>query len=351
MKNYPSILAALAVALFASTALAAEQTDTNRLNRFGFSARIGFGVTAKFKSLGRLSLAPPRTTPNGDAFNYDDGYVLTDGSGNDGEQTWYWGYGYEDDGPVQISGDTILMHRSTVLPNLNSGQGRSDADPNLGGELTYNRELVTFGRWRFGLEAAVNFMTFGLDDHRALSGNVSRQADHYPFTPGTTPPIGLPPYQGSYEGPGFVIDANPTTSTTLFVPNGATITGQRKYDADIWGFHLGPYAQIALCTNVDLTLSAGLAAGLVCDSASWNETINITGGGTATSIGRGSDTGLLLGGYASAKATWHLSERWSLDGGVQFQSLGVYNHSLGGRKVELDLSKSIFIVVGLGYSF
>jgi|APGre2960657468_1045069.scaffolds.fasta_scaffold07149_2 hypothetical protein len=347
MKNYSLNLAVLAAVLLASTAVAADQSDTNRLNRFGFSARVGFGVAAKFKSLGRLSLAPPRTMPNGDAFNYDDGYVLTDVSGNSGDQTSYWGY----DGSDQISGDTILMHRSTVLPNLNSAQGRSDDDPNLGGELTYNRELATFGRWRFGLEAAVNFMTFGLDDRRALSGNVSLQADHYPFTPGTTPPIALPTYQGSYEGPGFVIGATPTSSTTLFVPNGATITGQRKYDADIWGFRLGPYAQIALCTNVDLTLSAGLAAGLVCDSASWNETINITGGGTATSIGRGSDTGLLLGGYASAKATWHLSERWSLDGGVQFQSLGVCNHSLGGRKVELDLSKSIFIVVGLGYSF
>ena len=347
MKNYSLNLAVLAAGLLASTAVAADQSDTNRLNRFGFSARVGFGVTAKFKSLGRLSLAPPRTMPNGDAFNYDDGYVLTDVSGNSGDQTWYWGY----DGSDQISGDTILMHRSTVLPNLNSAQGRSDDVPNLGGELTYNRELATFGRWRFGLEAAVNFMTFGLDDRRPLMGNVSRLTDTYPFTPGTTPPIAPPTYQGSYDGPEFVIGATPTSSTTLFVPNGATITGQRKYDADIWGFRLGPYAQIALCTNVDLTLSAGLAAGLVCDSASWNETINITGGGTATSIGRGSDTGLLLGGYASAKATWHLSERWSLDGGVQFQSLGVYNHSLGGRKVELDLSKSIFIVVGLGYSF
>lgn len=347
MKNHPSILSALAVALFASSAFAADQTDTNRLNRFGFSARIGFGVTAKFKSLGQLSLAAPRTTPNGNAFNYDDGYVLTDISGNAGDQTWYWGY----DGPGQISGDSILMHRSTVLPNLGSAQGRTDDDPNLGGELTYNRELCTSGRWRFGLEAAVNFMTFGLDDRRPLSASVSRLTDTYPFTPGTTPPIAPPTYQGSYDGPGFVIGATPTGSTTVIVPNGATVTGQRKYDADIWGFRLGPYAQIALCTNVDLTLSAGLAAGLVCDSASWNETINVTGGGTATSTGRGSDTGLLLGGYASAKATWHLSERWSLDGGVQFQSLGVYNHSLGGRKVELDLSKSIFIVIGLGYSF
>lgn len=347
MKNHPSILAALTAVLLVSTASAADQSDTNRLNRFGFSARIGFGVTAKFKSLGQLSLAAPRTTPNGHAFNYDDGYVLTDVSGNFGDQTWYWGY----DGPGQISGDTILMHRSSVLPNLPSTQGRAGDDPSIGGELTYNREFCTSGRARYGLEAALNFMNFCLDDRRPLSANVSRLTDTYPFTPGTTPPLAPPTYQGSFDGPGFVIGATPTDSTTVIIPNGATITGQRKYDAQIWGFRLGPYAQIALCTNVDLTLSAGLAAGLVCASASWNETINVTGGGTATSSGRGSDTGLLLGGYASAKARWQFSERWSVDGGVQFQSLGVYNHSLGGRNVELNLSKSIFIVIGLGYSF
>lgn len=71
-------------------------------------------------------------------------------------------------------------------------------------------------------------MTFGLDDRRLLMGNVSRLTDTYPFTPGTTPPIAPPTYQGSYDGPEFVIGATPTNSTTLFVPNGATITGQRK---------------------------------------------------------------------------------------------------------------------------
>ena len=83
MKNQHLISLALVIgALPVGMAGAAEQSDTNRLNRFAFSARLGFNVTAKFKNLGKLSLAPlPRTTPNGDAYNYDDGYVLTDVSG------------------------------------------------------------------------------------------------------------------------------------------------------------------------------------------------------------------------------------------------------------------------------
>ena len=67
--------------------------------------------------------------------------------------------------------------------------------------------------------------------------------------------------------------------------------------------------------------------------------------------GGGSDLGLLWGGYLSAKVAWQLSEHWSAEGGVQCQSLGTYEHNFGGQAVQLDLSKSVFITIGLGYSF
>ena len=349
MKNQTSITLALAIGATSLTGLLhAEQAQTNRLNRFSFDARFGLNVTARFKNLGRLTLQPAtRTTPDGTPYNYDDGYVLTDISGNYGGQTWNWGY----DQPSQISGNNILMSRTQIDANTASPAGKSEDNPNLGAELAYNRELGQRGKMHYGIEAAVNFFNISLQDKSSFAGGVFRTTDAYPFTPGTTPPLTPPTYQGTYAGPGFVLGDTPVSSTTTFLPGGANITGQRQFDANIWGFRLGPYAQIPLGTNFDLSFSAGLAAGLVCSSASWHETVTVTGGPTATSAGRGSDMSLLLGGYASAKATYHLSQRWSLEGGVQFQTLGVYDKSVGGRKVELDLSKSIFIVVGLGYSF
>jgi YD repeat-containing protein len=81
------------------------------LNRFSLNARFGLNISAKFMGMSGISLTPPpRTTPDGSQYNYDDGYVLTDISGNAGGQTWNWGY----DQSGQISGNTILMHRSTV---------------------------------------------------------------------------------------------------------------------------------------------------------------------------------------------------------------------------------------------
>src|SRR5207248_6705068 len=56
--------------------------------------------------------ASSRLTPRGDRYNYDDGYLLTDTSGNYGGQTWYWGY---DNSANQISGNTIMLSRSTIM--------------------------------------------------------------------------------------------------------------------------------------------------------------------------------------------------------------------------------------------
>src|SRR5436190_23082768 len=61
-------------------------------NRVGFSYRLGFNITAKFKNIGGYpTLGNPGLTPNGDPWNYDNGYNLDDGPGTPSGLTWYWG--------------------------------------------------------------------------------------------------------------------------------------------------------------------------------------------------------------------------------------------------------------------
>ena len=328
-----------------STKEALIRWDTNRLDRFSLNARFGLNISAKFKRASMSLTAPPRTTPDGNRYNYDDGYVLTDVSGNYGGQTWNWGY----DQHSQIGDNTILMHRSTVLADAPSVTGVDEDNPQCGFEFAYDRELGKRDKLHYGLEAAVNYMNLSFKDTSPFSANVSRLTDAFPFTPGTTPPTA--PYQGSFNGPGFVLGSTPASSTTALIPGGATVVDQRNFDADIWGFRLGPYAEYPLGRNVDLWFSGGLAAALLDGSASRKETASLAGGGTMVSSGGGSDFGLLWGGYLSAKVSWQLSERWSAEGGVQYQYLGTYEHNFGGQVVQLDLSKSMFITIGLGYSF
>ena len=125
----------------------------------------------------------------------------------------------------------------------------------------------------------------------------------------------------------------------------------RSHKSIVWGFRLGPYAEYPLSQKIDLWFSGGLAVGVVDGSASWNETASIAGGNTLVGSGGGSDLGLLWGGYLSANVSWQLSEHWSAEGGVQYQYLGTYEHNFGGQAMQLDLSKSVFITIGLGYSF
>jgi len=99
------------------------------------------------------------------------------------------------------------------------------------------------------------------------------------------------------------------------------------------------------------TLHAGLALAVLDSDSSWAETVTLPGIGSASGSGQGSATDVQWGGYVSANLAWQFSQRWNLTGGVQYQNLGVYRHTFGGRGVEVDLSKSIFVTIGLGYNF
>jgi hypothetical protein len=60
---------------------------------------------------------------------------------------------------------------------------------------------------------------------------------------------------------------------------------------------------------------------------------------------------LLAGGYVGANVSYALSKSWSALAGVQYQNLGRYKQNLGSKQAELDLSKSVFVNVGFGFSF
>ena len=233
------------------------------------------------------------------------------------------------------------------MPSENSG----DNSPYVGAELTYDYELGVKEDWhhlRYGLEGAVNFLPIEFNSGGRYNATLSRQTDTYSYTPGTTPPTA--PYQGSYGGPGFVINVPPVSSTTV-VP-GATFLAQQHFDANLWGFRLGPYAELPVSEKLDLFLTGGVAMGLLEGNASWKETLMLPGGaGSLTASGSGGDFSMLCGYYLGLNAAYQFTERWSVEAGMQYQNLGTYDHNFGGRMMQLDLSKSVFLTIGLGYRF
>lgn len=346
-----TLLVAAATARAAEPAPQLERVYLDSTNRLTASLRFGLNISGKFKNAGAAGVNNQRT-PNGDRYNYDDGYVLTDNSGNAGNQTWYWGY--NNSSQVGASGaDTIDFHRSTAsgIPGASTG----DDSPYVGCEVTYDYELGVqdYGGknhpLRYGIEAAVNFMPINFNSGGTYNSSATTQTDTYGYTTGTTPPGA--PYQGNYNGPGFLLNSQRLNSSVVTTP-GATVDAHQSFDSNLWGFRLGPYLESPLTEKLSLHASGGLAVGILDASASWKETITLpSGGGTSTTHGGGSDTDVLWGYYIGADLVYRFNDRWGLDVGVQYQDLGTYSHNFGGRVAELDLSRSLFVQAGISYSF
>jgi hypothetical protein len=356
MNNYKLALPSAALLFVTATAFAQlEEPNLQATNRFSLSLRFGLNIHAQFKGIAG-SLNPSsyngfgRRTPDGAAYNYDNGYVLSDRSGNAGGHTWNWGY--DSAGQADTANHTVAFERTTASASGGAGSAEKDTT-SPGFEFAYDRQLGVKEDWhhmRYGLEGAFNFQTLSVNNSSTFGATAQQQTDTYGYTPGTTLPTA--PYQGSFAGPGFVLNVPRTSTSTALIPN-ATVSVADDFSANLWGFRLGPYLEFPFGEQEQLliSVSGGLALGILDATESWKQTANIPGIGTSTSNGSLSNMELLWGGYLSLSADYRLNKNWGVMGGVQFQSLQDYSHTFDGRQVKLDLSRSVFVLVGVSYSF
>jgi hypothetical protein len=320
------------------------------LNRLSLSYRMGFNISTKFSGLGGYqSPNNPGPATGGDLDRtYDDGFDRRDISDADG-LTWNWGY---KDYPRQISGDSLLLSISSS--EANGVSGGHNEDPLHGFEVSYQRRFSKGEKWYWGLELAFNYTGLEINDTRTLYGAVTTITDAYALG-GIIPPHAPVPamaYEGTYAGPGALISDTPTRLAPVTIPDGAITTGRRDLDASIYGFRVGPYLQIQVDGPVWLSFSSGLAVALVDSDFSFSEMTTIGGVGTPSSrSGHDDRCDALFGWYVAGQCTWALDERWSVFGGVQYQDVGHFSQTAGGAKAELDLSQSVFVTLGVGYSF
>jgi len=336
---------------FAALCLAAEAAlAESPAYRYWLSPRAGFNVDAKFTGIGDglfTGGSTPRLTPDGDQYNYDDGYILTDVSGNFGGETWYVGY---DDSAAQISGNQLLLSRST--PAGGTASGSEDADVSVGFEVGYQARIGQGDKRAWGFTTVINWQPISVNSHGSYSANVTRVTDAYAFASGTTPPTATPgaPYQGSFGGPGFLVGDAIVSSTTQVVPGGATVTGKHELDGGMLGLQFGAYVEQALNDRWSVSLSGGFATAMLHVDGSWSESA-VGSGGPATLSGSDADWEALFGFYLGASASYDLGKNWSAVGGVQYQFLNEYGHNFAGRRAELDFSGSFYVTIGISKTF
>jgi hypothetical protein len=349
------VLASLLVASVASAqtkdrSLIIEPADDGHpRNHIGLNYRMGLNMTAGFKNLGgfKARTNPGPATGGGVDRFYDDGYNRVDISRNAGGQTWFWGYQNASQIQGTPSSGTVVMHSSASSSGASS-EGL-DGDPQHGLELTYNRELGHAGKFRWGVEGGLGFANVTIRDSRVLSGAVTRTSDS--FSRNIIAPT--PPYSGNFTGPGPVIGDSPSRSQTIISsgPGSATISGQRTLDVNVLSLRLGPYLEIPLTKRLAFSLSGGLALAEVNSDFKFQESASIAGLGTESTVGGGSHSDLLAGGYLAGNLSWALNRSVNLLAGAQYMNVGNYSHVLGGKKAEINFGNSILVTFGLGYSF
>jgi hypothetical protein len=335
-------------------------------NRFGLSYRMLLNTPVSFKNLGGYTLPLTRTTPSGDPYNYQDGYVYRDPNGAANPAwpyTWYWGY---DAAPNQYSlgNPSVIMHRSSseadgTSPNV------YDA-PASGFEVTYDRELYHSKFVRIGPEAAFGYTTVSYSDSSAFHQDVTVSSDAYgvPVDPASgygvtyfpTLTTTGQPYQHGFNrigtgGSDPLIFSGPVSLPTQVLPGAATVTGYRNFDANLFGFRFGPYFEFPLSRTLSVGLSGGFALVYVTSDFSYNETVAIAGLQPAISSGSGSHSDWLPGGYVAGTISWAFAEQWALTAGAQFEDVGRYTQVVNGKQAVLDLSQAIFVTFGITYAF
>jgi hypothetical protein len=63
------------------------------------------------------------------------------------------------------------------------------------------------------------------------------------------------------------------------------------------------------------------------------------------------DSDIVVGGFIGANLGYQFNPRWNAHLGAQFESLGDYSQTVAGHKASIDLSKGLYVTLGIGYSF
>ena len=314
---------------------------TIQKNRISLGVKFAFGLSAELRNVSYTSTSAP---------DYDDGFVRTDVSGNAGGKTWYWGY--EDDN--QVSGDSLLMHTLNASPWDGYTQDL-EGEIMPGVELTYGRELK---RWPLkneraiilGAELAISALDVEFKDQATLSGNVSRTTSAFGLD-GVVPPGA--PYSGTYNGPGPLIDATPSSVTTDSVA--VTAESDARVRSHVYGLRLGPFFEMPIAGRFNLQVSAG-AAMMYANTTLWvSETITFDSAQIGEPPGASevdySEGEFLFGFYGRALVGFDFNPSFRAYLGIEYMSLGETSVTGGGKEATLQLGNAFQGVVGVQLLF
>jgi hypothetical protein len=338
------------------------------LNNVSFSYQLGLNVNATFKGFGTAAnlYSGSNPGPNGPGnHEYDDGYNRVDAADNDhsaqgfANSTTYWGY--LNSSQWNHANNTVEMH--AAHPG-NFGDVSND-DPRHGFEIAYERIMGEHEHWYWGIEATFGYSVIDVTENRTIFAPALTTTDAYaiPFDEVIqSNSIPQAPYFGPSDGAlGNSLLTNIPKRTVT--PNGdvSALIATRHIDANVWRLHLGPKLHIPVNNRLELAFAGGVSVGVVDSHFNYREQVilasslignlNQPGQQPAPQEGSSESQGALVGPYLAGMLVVPLWPDARIFGGVQWEDLGQYHHSIGAHTAQLDFSDALSVSLGFSVGF
>ena len=317
--------------------MAEAQVITNWTRHFRIGGVVGFNMSADFKMNGTFNVSG-----GGQPGIFDDGYVLTDNTGNAGDYTSNWGY--KNATQYDPGSHELIMHSSSSFSLTDSTE--VDGDSHVGLDLVYGGKIMKSGDALFTWEFGFMWMPMIIKDTRSLSTTFNRASRVF-----DTGDIVMPeaPYNGGPSGIGPTIRDTGTPGPEEASPG--TITGTRKLDMTLYNFRLGPAMHWEISRWFAFSVSGGAAMGLTTCTYKYNERINISDGGQTSNSGSFDNTETVFGTYANVTLLLHTKEKADVFVSAQYMMLDTVSVSSAGREASLDLGGGIYLSAGINWPF
>lgn len=334
----------LAVLLTMASAASAEETSRWRLGA-GYAPMVG--LKTEFKGFGDVPMLPAPT--GGQNYNYLNGFVRVDASGNAGGQTTFWSY---DNASQEVGGDIVYQ----ALSSGDAVSGGDISDSNLaaaaGFEIYgyYDLGQVNLPGLKergvtWGLRTGIQYAHADLRNSSGADARMGVITDAFSLGGFAAPGA---PYTGSFSGPGNLLGDTPVRSVGTSV---ARINGSRDLEVHMAVTSFGSYLQIPVNPKLDLMVEGGVILALANGTYEYENDITVAGSGTQRTRGRDSRNRFLPGFYTGLGLNYHLTEKVSLTAAARYQYMDGFAVTARGSTAELNFDSAFTLSLGVLYRF
>ena len=313
--------------------------------RFGASYAPLIGLKAEFGGLGNFnSPFSPQPKGGGADYDYDNGFVHLDSSGNLGGKTWNWGYD-ESSQYNPANGGSIDF---SITNSISNGRADEDNQTASGVELFtyYDMGPAGFAGASWGFRGGLHYARINIDNSDSIFSDLTTTTDRFRLEGVVPPPA---PYSGTFNGPGPLLGDSPIRTVT--VGGKALVVGSRELDVHLTTLNFGSYLEIPLAPRFDLMLEAGVSAAVASGSYDFDSASTAPGLGTQATSGSDSGTSVLPGVYLGAGVTYQINDAWSIQAAGRYQYMDELEFRANGSSASLSFDSAFVLSIGALYSF